>query len=272
MTKQLAWVGKASSNRLFIAISLLLWLFANGAPATQKCDCPCAKDKKPPSIVESQPGQVTILWPRPDGFLARAFHSKAEVQIDSATAGTVDFDAPLIISVPSGPHKLAVKGKDGYDTQITVSAQKPLYFQIIDKGLSELDAATALALLPGNGTQISSGIGTIYFYWPKSGSGFGFLDQLNTDLPVLLDGKRIGVFTHGDYLVVKAPSGEHVLTLDMRWWTSGQLLEKKLVLGGDTTRYFHVEKRLDFHIYEDSPQEAANLAKMGLRQREASLQ
>ncbi len=161
-----------------------------------------------------------------------------------------------------------------YESQIEVSAQKPLYFQNIDKGLniytSELNAATALALL-STGPKIPSGTGTIYFYWPKSGLDFGFLDKLNTDLPVLLDGKRIGAFTIGDYVMVKAPSSEHVLSLDMSL-SSAQLIKQKFILEGGSTHYFHVEKRLDFHIMEDSPEEAAEFGKKGLRQREVSVQ
>jgi hypothetical protein len=282
MLNRLVRIGKAFPNRLFIAISLLLCLPAQGAPSAPKCDCPCAKDKKQTSAPESPTGQVTVVWPRDDTFLGRAFHSKIEVLIDAAAVGTVDFEAPLTVSVPNGPHKLVVKQKSGYfdtlsktfESQIEVSAQKPLYFQVIDKGLniytSELNAATALALL-STGPKIPSGIGTIYFYYPKSGIEFGFLDKLNTDWPVSLDGKRIGAFTIGDYVVVKAPSGEHVLSVDMSL-TSGQVIKQKFILEGGSTHYFHVEKRLDFHIIEDSTEEAAEFTKKGLRQREVSAQ
>ncbi len=282
MIKQLVRIGKAFSNRLLVAISLLFALHAYGTNSAPKCDCPCAKDKKQASAVESPTGQVTILWPRDDTFLGRAFHSKIEVQIDTAVVGTVDFDAPLTVSVPNGPHKLVVKQKNGYldnlskkyESQIDVSAQKPLYFQVIDKGLniytSELNAATALALL-STGPKVPSGTGTIYFYWPKSGLDFGFLDKLSTDSPVFLDGKRIGAITNGDYLTVKAPAGEHVLSLDMSF-SSGPLLKQNLILEGGSTQYFHVEKQLDFHIMEDSPEESAEFAKKGLRQREVSVQ
>ncbi len=282
MMKQLVRIGKAFSNRLLVAISLLFALHAYGTNSAPKCDCPCAKDKKQASAVESPTGQVTILWPRDDTFLGRAFHSKIEVQIDTAAVGTVDFDAPLTVSVPNGPHKLVVKQKNGYldnlskkyESQIDVSAQKPLYFQVIDKGLniytSELNAATALALL-STGPKVPSGTGTIYFYWPKSGLDFGFLDKLSTDSPVFLDGKRIGAITNGDYLTVKAPAGEHVLSLDMSF-SSGPLLKQNLILEGGSTQYFHVEKQLDFHIMEDSPEESAEFAKKGLRQREVSVQ
>ncbi|MGB8736786.1 MAG: hypothetical protein WCD20_11825 [Rhodomicrobium sp.] len=282
MKKQLVWVGKVFSNRLFAAICLLFALHAYATPSAPKCDCPCAKDKKQASVAASPTGQVTVVWTRDQTFLGRTFHSKIEVQIDTATVGTVDFDAPLTVSVPNGPHKLVVKQKNGYldtlsktyESQITVSAQKPLYFQVIDKGLniftSELDAATALALL-SSGPKIPSGIGTIYFYWPKPGLNLGFLDQLNTDLPVYLDGKLIGAFTIGDYVVVKAPSGEHVLSLDMSL-SSGQMIKHDIILEGGSTHYFRVEKRLDFHILEDSPQESAEFAKKGLRQREVSAQ
>jgi hypothetical protein len=282
MMKQLVSVGKAFPNRLFAAVSLLLCLTVHGAPAAQKCDCPCAKDKKQASVAQSPTGQLTIVWPRDDTFLGRAFHAKTEVQIDAAPVGTVDFDAPLTVSVPNGPHKLVIKQKNGYldnlsktyETQITVSAQNPLYFQIVEKGMSiytsELNSATALAFL-NTGPKIPSGPGTIYFYWPKPGVSFGFLDSLNTDLPVYLDGKRIGVFTTGDYVLVKAPAGEHELSLDMSR-SSGQLIRQKFTLEGGSTHYFHVEKRLDYHIIEDAPDESADFAKKGLRQREASMQ
>jgi hypothetical protein len=72
--------------------------------------------------------------------------------------------------------------------------------------------------------------------------------------------------------VVKAPSGEHVLSLDMSLLYSGQRIKEDIILGGASTRYFHVEKRLDYHIIEDSPEEAAEFAKKELRQREASVQ
>ena len=99
----------------------------------------------------------------------------------------------------------------------------------------------------------------------------GFLDKLNTDLPVYLDGKRVGVFTNGDYLMVQAPSGEHVLSLDMSL-SNGPRLKQNIILVAGSTQYFHVEKQLDFHIIEDSPEQAAEFAKKGLRQREASAQ
>jgi hypothetical protein len=279
---QLVSMGKGLPSRLFAAIGLLLCFAGPAAPAAQKCDCPCAKDKKQASAPESPTGQVTIIWPRDGSFLGRAFHSKIDVQIDAAAVGTVDFDAPLTVSVPNGAHKLVVKQKNGYldslsktyETEITVSAQKPLYFQIIDKGINiytaELNAATALALL-STGPAIPSGVGTIYFYWPRPRLDLGFLDKLNTDLPLSLDGKRIGSVTVGDYVQVKAPSAEHVLSLDMTY-SSGPIIRQKFILEGGSTHYFHVEKGIDFRIVEDSPEEAAEFANKGLRQREVSAQ
>ncbi len=281
MMKRLVAAGKAFPSRLLIAIGLLLYLPAFWAPAAQKCDCPCAKDAKLASAAQGPTGQVTVVWPRDDTFLGRALHSKIDVQIDTSAVGTVDFDAPLTVSIPNGPHKLVVKQKGYldalskmYKSQIEVSAQKPLYFQIVDKGTSiftsELSAATALALL-STGPKIPSGPGTIYIYWPKAGLDIGFLEKFSTDSTVYLDGKRIGSLTNGDYLMVKAPSGEHALSVDMSL-SSGPVLRQKLTLEGGSTHYFHVEKLLDFHIREDSAEESAEFAKKGLRQREASTQ
>lgn len=282
MKKQLVWVGKAFPYRFFAAVSLLLAFHAYSAPSAPKCDCPCAKDKKLASVAEGPNGQVTVLWPRNDTLLGRAFHSKIEVQIDTGAVGTVDFDAPLTVTVPNGTHKLVVKQRNGYldtlsktyETEISVSAQKPLYFQIIEKGLSiytsELSAATALALL-STSPAIPSGPGTIYLYWPKSGLSIGFLDNLSTDLHVLLDGKRIGALTNGDYVMIKAQSGEHILSVDMSL-SSGSLVKTTFILEGGSTHYFHVEKQLDYHIIEDAPNEFADFAKKGLRQREVSAQ
>jgi hypothetical protein len=280
MLNQLVWIGKAFPALLFVAISLSFYLPALGASAAPKCDCPCANVKKQPSAPDNSTGQVTLVWPRDSTFLGRAFHSKIDVWIDTAVVGTVDFDAPLTVSIPNGAHKLLIKQKNGYldnlsktyESQITVSPERPLYFQIVDKGLniftSEIDASTALAYL-SSAPKIPSGPGTIYLYWPKPGLSIGFLDQLNTDVPVLLDGKRIGAFTIGDYVMVKAPSGEHVLSIDMSM-ISEQRVKNDITLAGGTTLYFHVEKGIDYHIKEDTPEEAAGFAAKGLRQREAT--
>ena len=71
-------------------------------------------------------------------------------------------NAPLTLSLPNGPHTLELTPYDDWlenirppkQTQITVSAQKPLYLQIIHQGwsitASELDASTAQAVLSGD--------------------------------------------------------------------------------------------------------------------------
>jgi hypothetical protein len=160
------------------------------------------------------------------------------------------------------------------ETQITVAAQKPLYFQIIDQGFvitaSELDACTALAAFAGNDTKLARGSGTIYLYWPKPALGFGFLDEFATDLPVFLDGKRVGAVKFSEYLAVKAPSGEHALGLDMGL-PFGRLLKQDFTLEAGLTRHFHVENHDTVRMLEDSPEEAADHAK-GLRQREVIVQ
>ncbi len=250
--------------------------------------------------------------------IARTFESKMEVWIDKAMVGMVVGDKPLTLSLPNGPHKLELKPYDDYlenirpakETQITVSAQKPLYFQILDQGYlitaSELDASTAqamlsgkeptdernvstseapvsgkeakdkpnaslsLAALAGTDTKMPSGSGSIYLYWPKHGLGLGFLDKFSTDYPVFLDGKRIGAITNGDYLVVKVPSGEHTLGMDVGL-PFGRQLKQDFVLGVGSTRHFHVEHQDAFRMFEDSPEEAADYAK-GLRQREVIVQ
>ena len=71
MLKQLVRVSNAFPNRLFVALGLLLCLCADGAwaaqtrkPASQP-DCASASNKnKPPCIVESPTGQVTVFWPK----------------------------------------------------------------------------------------------------------------------------------------------------------------------------------------------------------------
>jgi hypothetical protein len=202
-------------------------------------------------------------------------------------------------------------------TEITVSAQKPLYFQIIHQGwsiiASELDATTAQAVLSGDETKVegsastsqaagpdkepkekaespsilaslfsddtktsneaktpSGAPATIHIYWPRPALDFGFLDKFNTAVPVLLNGKRIGAITTGEYLVMNVPSGEQALGLDVGL-SSGRLLRQKFILGAATTRYFHVQHHDEFRMVEDSQEEAADYAK-GLRQRDVSAQ
>jgi hypothetical protein len=333
MMKQLVRVAKAFPHGFFVAISLLLCLAASGASAAQKSnpaskpDCESASYKnKPPCAPESTTGQITVFWPKRGltNRLARALNSKIEVWIDKAMVGVVFGDVPLTVSLPNGPHTLKLKPFDDYlenirpikETQITVSAQKPLYFQIVDQSLvitaSELDAPTAQAVLAGkpqderiastspatvstpqaavsgteqkgkpnapptlaaltaNATIVPTTSGTIYLYWPKPGLGFRFLDDMAADLPVFMDGKRIGAVKLGEYLVIKVPSGEHALGLDVGL-PMGRLLKQEFLIGADSTRHFRIEQHDTFRMLENSPEEAGDYIK-GLRQRGAIVQ
>ncbi len=342
MLKQLVRVGDAFPYRHFVAISLLVCLCADGAWAAQvrKPDCASASNKnKPPCVAESPTGQITVFWPklRASNAVGQVLESKMVVWVDKARVGMVNQDAPLTVSLPNGPHTLELAPYDDWlenirqpkQTQITVSAQKPLYLQIIHQGwsitASELDAPTAQAVLSGgepkdegnaSPTQAappqggaSQGVpsqtspsqaaasdkeprekaggvsflaalftdekktptpsgppATIRLSWPRPVLDFGFLDNFNTAVPVFLNGKRIGSITTGEDLVVKSPSGEQVLGLDVG---SGRMLKQDFILGAGTTRYFHVQHHDEFRVMEDSPEEAAGYAK-GLRQREVS--
>ncbi len=348
MLNQLVRAGDAFPNRLFVAVSLLLCLCADGAWAAQTrkpastTDCASASNKNwPPCVVESPTGQVIVFWPKLRASnVAQVIESKMEVWIDKARVGIVKDNAPLTVSVPNGPHTLALKPYDDFlenirpirETQITVSAQKPLYLQIIHQGwtinASELDAPTAQAVLSGgepkdagnaspsqaaapqaggspaagsqaavsdkepkdkaeilpslaafftgetktsNEAKAPSGPpATIHLYWPRPALDFGFLDRFNTAVPVYLNGRRIGAVATGDYLVLKVPSGEHVLALDVGL-SSGRLLKQDFILGAGTTRYFHVQHHDEYRMMEDSPEEAADYGK-GLKQREVAAQ
>jgi hypothetical protein len=351
MLKQLVRVGNAFPNRLFVAVTLLLCLCADGAWAaqTRKLDCTSDANKsKPACVAESPTGQITVFWPklRASNAVGQVLEAKMVVWIDKARVGLVNQDAPLTLSLPNGPHTLELTPYDDWlenirkpkQTHITVSAQKPLYFQIIHQGwsitASELDASTAQVVLagdepkdegnvsptqaspsqaspsqtapsqaavsdkepkakagvltslaslfsddtkpsgdakPGSDAKTPSGPpATIHLYWPRPALSLGFLDKYNTAVPVVLDGKSLGSITTGDYLVVKVPSGEHVLGLDLNL-PIYRLLKKDFILGAGTTRYFHVEHHDEFRLKEDEPEEAADYGK-GLRQREVSAQ
>jgi len=169
MMQQLVWVGKALPSRFFIAMSLLLCLSTNGFSASQTrksvstTDCSSGNKNKPPCVGESPTGQVTVFWPKfhMSNAISRTVNSKMEVWVDKAKVGMVIGETPLTLSLPNGPHKLELRPFDDYlenirptkETQITVSAQKPLYFQILDQGFSitasELDAPTAQAVISG---------------------------------------------------------------------------------------------------------------------------
>ncbi len=332
MMKQLVRVGKALPNCVFVAASLLLCLSANGASAAQTrkpantTDCASASNKnKPPCVVENPTGQVTVFWPtiRMGNAVPRVIESKIEVWIDKTLVGAVNGDKPLTVSLPNGPHTLELKPYDDFlenirpirEMQITVSSQKPLYFQIIHQGwsinASELDAPTAQSVLAGgeskdegnastsqstvsanepkdkpgalsslatllstdkktsNEMKTPTGSATIYLYWPRPALDFGYLDKFNTAVPVFLDGKRIGGVMTADYLVMKVPSGEHSLGLDVGL-PMGRLLKQDFILGADSMRYFRVEKHDEVRLTEDSPEEAADYVK-GLQQKEVNL-
>ncbi len=170
MMKKLVWTGKAFPGLVLAAAALLSCLFADGAAAAQPrkapspIDCASASQKnKPPCAPERQTGEITVFWPKLhlSNALSRTINSKMEVWIDKANVGLVHGNTPLTLTLPNGPHVLALKPFDDYlenirpikETQITVSSQKPLYFQIIDQGYSisasELDAATAQSVLAG---------------------------------------------------------------------------------------------------------------------------
>ena len=354
MLKQLVRVGNAFPNRLFVAVNLLLclcmclcadgvWAAQTRKPASTP-DCTSASNKnKPPCVVESPTGQVTVFWPklRASNAVGQVLELNMEVWVDKARVGMVKEDAPLTVSLPNGPHTLELKPYDDWlenirppkATQITVSAQRPLYLQIIHQGwtitASELDAPTAQAVLSGgepkdegkaspsqpatsqaagqaNTSQANTsqaavpdkepkkdeGVlvalfggdtktskeakapsgppATIHLYWPRPALDFGFLDKFNSAVPVVLNGKRVGAITSGEYLVMQVPSGEHVLGLDVGLPIYG-VLKRDFILGAGTTRYFHVEHHDEFRMVEDSPEEAADYGK-GLRQREVSAQ
>jgi len=283
MMKQLVRVGKAFPYGFFAAISLLLCLSADGASAAKKgkpTDCASPSNKnKPPCAVESPTGQVTVFWPKRglSDRVARSLNSKIEVWIDNAKAGIVLGDVPLIVNVPNGPHILKLKVYDDYlenirpvrETQITVSPQNPLYFQIVDSGFAitarELDAPTAQAVLFKSNAYPSlaapgGGDGTIYVYWPRPALGLGFLDKYASDLPVVLDGKRVGAVKIGEYLMVKTPPGQHALELGAGS-SHGGLHTQDFMLGAGSTRYFHVENQDAVRMFEDSPEEAAAYGK-----------
>jgi hypothetical protein len=273
------------------AIGLLLCLSADGAcaaparKASGPTDCASAANKNiPPCALET--GKVTVFWPKRGltDRLARTFNSKIEVWIDKVKAGIVLGDVPLTLSLPNGPHKLELKVHDDYlenirpvkEAEITVSAQQPLYLQIVDQGVSivarELDAPTAQAVLfksgaypslavpAGNDSKTASAEGTIYLYWPKPTLGLGFLDKFATDIPVLLDGRRVGAAKLGEHLVLKTPPGEHTLELYTGSSHGGQHKEG-FILGAGGTRYFHIENQDAVRMFEDSPEEAAVYAK-----------
>lgn len=279
MLKQLVRIGRDFPVRSLIAIGLLFCLPAQGLLAAQSCNCPCAKDAKDKDKKEAATGQLTILAPRPDGILSRAFRSKIQVMVDGAAVGFVDSDTPLTVNAPNGPHTISVSDGSSYfaqiskaaETPITISAQKPLYLQIVNNGLgtsvSEMDAAMAQAMLHPESAGNSPG--TIYLYWPKMGLDFGLLANFKTDSPVLLDGRRIGALANGEYLTISAAAGEHTLVVDASS-TSGETMRLKFTLGAGATRYFHVQKGVDLHIEADSSREAGEFDKRELKQREAS--
>jgi hypothetical protein len=345
MLKQLVRVGDAFPNRFFVAVSLLLCLCADGAWAAQTRkpaktpDCAAAANKdKPPCVAESPTGQITVFWPklRASNAVSQVLEGRILVMIDKARVGLVSQDTPLTLSIPNGPHTLELRPYDDWlenirplkQTQITISAQKPVYLQIIHQGWSivpsELDAATAQAVLAGDESKEGAGVplptqpagsqapasqaanaepkekgsvlpslaaffsddtkpgneaktptpgggpATIHLYWPRPGLDFGFLDKFSTAVPAVLDGKSLGSIKTGDYLVMKVPSGEHVLGLDLNL-PIYRLLKKDFILGAGTTRYFHVEHHDEYRLVEDSPEDAASYGK-GLSQREVSAQ
>ncbi len=321
---KLVRVGKAFPNSLFVAVGLLLCLSAHGALAAQRkpastTDCASASNKnKPPCIVENPTGQITVFWPklRMGNAFGRVVDSKIEVWIDKTLIGQVNGDAPLTVNLPNGPHKLELKPYDDYlenirptrETQITVSAQKPLYFQIVHQGFvviaSELDASTAQAVLSGNeppkeertapASQAAASdkepknkpnaypsLAALAGDDTKMPSGAGTI-YLYWPKPSIglsfLDRFNTDVPVFLDEKRIGAITNGDYLVLKVSsgehvlgldvGLPNGRLLKQDFILGAGSTSYFHVEHQDAFRMFEDLPEEAVDNVK-GLRQREA---
>jgi hypothetical protein len=326
MMNKLIRAGKAFPNCLLVAIGLLLCLSSNGALAAQKrkpaTDCSSAANQnKPPCVVESPTGQVTVFWPklRMTNAAARIFEGKMEVWIDDARAGIVLGDDPLTLTLPNGPHKLELRPYDDYlenirpikAKQIAVSAQKPLYYQILDQGFSitasELDAATAQTVLSGGDapkteSDASPSLMSFFSSEPKAKSDAGPSQASLAGNAANTPSASAAVYLYwpkpaiglgfleqyssdipvyvDDRRIGAIKLGEYMSlkvptgehTLGLDVGLGGgRLLKQDFLVGANETRHFHMQNQDSFRLLEDSPEDAADYVK-GLRQREASAQ
>src|SRR5262249_6424362 len=144
-----------------------------------------------------------------DAPTAQAVLSGAEPPKAEASAPAPQAAAPQAVGPQAAMSQAAVSGKE-------------------QKGRPGASASLAAPAVANMGTP--SGAGTVYLYWPRPASVFGFLDKYATDLPVYLDGRRVGAVKVGEYLAVKASPGEHALGLDVGL-SYGRLLKKDFILG-----------------------------------------
>lgn len=227
----------------------------------------CSSAAAPLKAKATQPskaGQVTVFYPKPayDNELVRALRAAIDVTIDGQKVGTVDVGKPLTVTVPAGAHKLHVQHNGAFDVQlrrlettVNVSSAKTSYFYIYHSfagpQTGEVDATTAQAEMSGMAPKAPSGTATVFLYWQPALLELGFL---KSDYDFLVDGKRIGTMTSGDYITAKVPAGRHVLTMD-----GGSIfdagLRQELILGAGMTHYYVILKNKYMEFYELSAEQ-----------------
>jgi hypothetical protein len=187
-----------------------------------------------------------------------------------------ELDAPTAQAVLAGGEPPKDNGSAAMSQAAPASPSQPVPASAVQAAVpgkepkGKPNATASLAAAAGNDMRTPGGVGTIYLYWPRPASVLGFLDKYASDIPVYLDGRRVGGIKVGEYLALKASPGEHVLGLDVGL-SYGRLLKKDLVLGAGATSHFHIENQDAVRMFEDMPDEAADNVK-GLTQREAMAQ
>jgi hypothetical protein len=90
----------------------------------------------------------------------------------------------------------------------------------------------------------AAGPAQVYFYWPREGIDPGWLDSIKPDIEIVIDGRKAGAMTSGEYIVTQAASGDHAITFQTKFM-SMTVWQADIFVGGTNTPHYYRVRKID---------------------------
>jgi len=111
---------------------------------------------------------------------------------------------------------------------------------------TQVRAATAKKELSGTFRQNAAGAAQIYLYWPRDLLDPGWLDNLKSDVEIVIDDKKVGAMASGDYIMTQIPTGDHAITFRSSL-LSIPIARNHLFVGGANTPHYYCIREIDIN-------------------------
>jgi hypothetical protein len=111
---------------------------------------------------------------------------------------------------------------------------------------TQVGAATAKKELLGTSRQNSAGAARIYLYWPRGLLDPGWLDNLKSDVEIVIDDKKVGTMASGDYIITQIPTGYHAITFRSSL-LSIPIAQNHFFVGGANTSHYYRIREIDIN-------------------------